>query len=273
MNGEVFQCREETNKPLQFTKTVNALHDHVTKTFKYAEDVVSVCLRFELTTITSLNDLTDEEAKSAVQRILMDKDCAIFMKRKYAMASNLNTMFTIAWGQCSPKMQAKLVAMTEYEAKSSAGDCIWLLNSINSLAHLCDATQHNGMSLDAAWATYFSHKQGQHQSVVDYVRVHKANIKVVQYQGGKFGLDGPSLQYIIDGVAEATAGTTQTPDELRVLQIKACKESSTACTLLRGADKKRFAPLLNDLANQYTRGQDTYPTTLTVAVERMWRYG
>ena len=74
MNGHVFQCHAETTTPLQFTKTVSALNDHVKKTLKYAEDVASICSHFRLTTIAPPNELTEEEAKSKVLRLILEKE-------------------------------------------------------------------------------------------------------------------------------------------------------------------------------------------------------
>ncbi len=134
MNGHVFQCHDETTKTLQFTKTVRELNDHVNKTLKFCQDVASIFTRFELTPLTPPDDLTEEEAKSPVKRMLREAEVNLLEKRRHIVASNIRAIYDVAWGQCSPKMQAKLTAMNEYEEKRFAGDCIWLLKSINSIS-------------------------------------------------------------------------------------------------------------------------------------------
>jgi hypothetical protein len=134
MNGNVFQCHDETTKTLQFTKTVRQLHYHVMTTLEFCQDVDSICTRFELTPLAPPDYLTEEEAKSPVKRMLREAEVNLLEKRRHIVASNIRAIYDVAWGQCSPKMQAKLTAMNEYEEKSFARDCIWLLKSINSIA-------------------------------------------------------------------------------------------------------------------------------------------
>jgi hypothetical protein len=42
--------------------------------------------------------------------------------------------------------------------------------------------------------------------------------------------------------------------------------------LLKNSDRKRYGPLLCDIENQFTRGQDQYPATLTSAYEYLVNY-
>jgi hypothetical protein len=133
MKNNVFQCHGESTDKQQFMKTVGVLGEHINKTFTYPQDVASICKSFVMKMLDVPSELSDEDYKKPGKRMIWENGVKTYMKRVDLLKSNTLAIYAIVWGQSSPTMQSKIQSLTDYEQKSSEGDCIWLLKEIQGI--------------------------------------------------------------------------------------------------------------------------------------------
>ena len=98
MNGHVFQCHNEVASSSQFHKTVEALEEYVNKTLDYAKGLKSLCKTYEICKMDEPMDLTTEDQKSKLKKLIWKTKVQTYMKRVDAQESNLQNIFSTIWG-------------------------------------------------------------------------------------------------------------------------------------------------------------------------------
>jgi hypothetical protein len=154
----VFQCHGEHTDKQQFLKTAGVLEEHINKTFTYPPDVASICKTFKVVPLVQPSNLTDEEYKTDMgKKMMWEETMKTFIKRTISQESNARAIYAIVCGQCSPMMQSKLESLDNYEAKSDACDCSWILKEIQGITHRFEGTRNVFISLDDAWSNYYAY--------------------------------------------------------------------------------------------------------------------
>ena len=97
-------------------------------------------------------------------------------------------------------------------------------------------------------------------SNADYYDEFMAIVKGVESYGGEWGQEPGLICMKLDAAGVADPDK-QTADELEEAKL-ASREDFLAMMLLSGANKGRFWKLREDLANDYTKGRDNYPSTV-----------
>lgn len=252
MNGHVFECYDESGDRTQFTKTVEALREYASKHCDRPEDLRTL---FEETmtmpVIPEPEDIRDDATPK--QLFIWQGKMKTFNLRTDELRSNLNSLYSVIWGQCSDSMKTKLKALDEYVIESKRDNCVWLLSQIKNTMHQFDIKQHVWSSLFFARTAYLQCKQGPEQSDYDYLEVFRANVEVLEYYKANIS---ESID-LLEGDDYANMSTAE--------KIKAARERTLATAFLNNADPVRYGTLLADLNNQYSRGNDQFPRDLTTA--------
>jgi hypothetical protein len=136
----------------------------------------------------------------------------MYMKRSDLMESNTRAIYAIVWGQCSPMMQSKLESLDYYDMKSTACDCVWLLQEIQGITHRFEGTRNVFISLDDAWSSYYAYMQGHNQTLHEYLKDFQSLVQVLEHYGAALGAEGPYQDSVN---AQVMAGTGLTPAEYR----------------------------------------------------------
>jgi hypothetical protein len=188
MNGNVFQCHGESTDKQQFL----ILGEHVNKTLTYPQDAASVCKSFKIMALVQPEDLSEEDYKNSMgKKRIWETAMKRYMKQVDLLESNARAIYAIVWGQCSPMMQSKLKLLENYEARSDACDCIWLIQEMQGITHRFEGMQNVFILLDNAWTAYYGFQQGQHQVLHDYLKDFQTKVQVLEHYGDVFGADGP----------------------------------------------------------------------------------
>ena len=164
--------------------------------------------------------------------------------------------------QCSQSVKLKLEATAGYEKAKAGSDCLWVLTTLKNICHHFKHTKNRFVALVNAKAAIFNCRQAPEQSTTDYFESFKELVSVLESYGGK--LHDPE---------EATP----TSANIENLANKAKKESFMrhrycAILFLRNADKQRFEQLRTELSNDFSKGRDEYPTSLTDAHQLLLTY-
>ena len=260
MNGHVFECYDEQTDRRQYAKTVEAFENYVKKTLKFSEDLSPL-----FATDSKLPEIEKpaKPGKTADGKDPDEADIEIWKeevkemnKRKRVLRSNLSAMHAIIWGQCSEAMKARLKSLDEYEERTAADDCKWLLSNIQAITMQFDEKHHGYTSMLDATAGFLNCRQQVGQSVANYVEALKNHIDTIEYHGGTIAMN--------INLAPETASDGRVLSEKE--RVKIARDCTIGAALIRGTDRTRYGTLQTTLMNQYCNGKDEYPTDLSSAL-------
>ncbi|KAI2493026.1 hypothetical protein MHU86_21527 [Fragilaria crotonensis] len=171
---------------------------------------------------------------------IWNEDIRDYAKRKRVLRGNLAALQAVIWGQCSEAMKAKVKSLDGYAASAKEDDCEWLLNNIKAITM----------------------QQQQGQSADSYLEAMKSHTDTIEYHGGTLVLNQSSRR---------RPRTTEPCTPPRKGQ-RIARDCTLAAALIRGSDPTRYGTLVADLANQYSKGKDEYPTDITSAYSLLVNY-
>jgi hypothetical protein len=247
MKENVFQCHGEHTDKQQFLKTVGGmLEEHINKIFTYPQDVASICKTFAIIALVQPPNLTDEEYKTDMgKKKMWEETMKTFIKRINSQESNARAIYAIVWGQCSPMMQFKLESLDDYEARSDACDCAWILKEIQGITHRFEGTHNVFISLDDAWSNYYAYRQGNRQTLHEFLKDYQGLVQVLKHYGVALGAEGPYQDVLKAKIKKDKPRFTDA--EYRGLTTLAAKQKAVAIGFLKRADCRQYGGLWSDL--------------------------
>jgi len=169
------------------------------------------------------------------------------------------------YNQCSTNLKNDLETATAFTQVKSAKDPIGLLKLIQGLCCSYDSKTQSVMATVAFHKKLFTVFQ---QDGVDNSSYHREFIALVEtietYEGhGAIGITPTFVaQKLQEMHATGTCANAASPtkNELAAAHLSV-REEFLAALLLSSANRDRYGALSNELANQYTFGNDLYPKT------------
>ena len=186
-----------------------------------------------------------------------------YNQRVEALEQNLHSLYSVIWGQCSETMKSKLRMHKDYDTKSRAFECSWILKEIRGITFRFEGQRSLVISLLEAQQSLINYRQGPNESLSDYLDTFKAKVEVYEHYGGAIG---SGKGYIRE--AATHFGVTMGNDGYK----REAKAHAVAMMFLRQSDKHRFEGLNADLANNFSRGVDQYPRDITGAYNLLVNY-
>jgi hypothetical protein len=209
MKETVFQCHGEHTDKQQFLKTGGVIEEHINKTFTYPQDVASICKTFAIVALVQPPNLTDEEYKTDIgKKMIWEETMKTFIKRINSQESNARAIYAIVWGQCSPMMQSKLESLDGYEARSDACDCACILKEIQGITQRFEGTRNVFISLDDAWSNYYAFRQGNRQTLHDFLKDYQGLVQVLEHYRAALGAESPYHDALKAKVKKGKPGLT-----------------------------------------------------------------
>ena len=261
MNGHVFECFHEQNDRKQFDKTLEALGEHARKNLKFPEDLTSL---FEMTiALPTLTEPADPIAgANQTQTLTWNEEVKECVKRTRQLRSNLAMTQTVAWGQCSEAMKAKLKSLDEHLARKAVNDCAWLLEQIRAITLQFDSKRNSFLSLMDARTSFLTCQQGRQQTTDSYLDTLRGWAETIESYGGSVSEH--------HGLIDADDEDGNPRDE--ATRTALARDKTLAMALVRGADTHRHGTLIMQLANDHAMGVDNYPSDLTAAYALLVNY-
>jgi hypothetical protein len=146
MNGHVFKCFDEQSDRRQFNRTVEALEEYAKKTLKHSEDLAPLFVD-QITLPTSDEPDDPDPNATQTQTLIWNEEVKEYVKRARQLRGNLATLYTVAWGQCSETMRAKVKLLEDYTERTGDNDCAWLLKQIRAVTLQFDSNRNSFLSL------------------------------------------------------------------------------------------------------------------------------
>jgi hypothetical protein len=269
MNGHVFQCYGETSSnKTQFNRTIEELDGYVGINFKHSEDIKKMVKTMEDKEFTEPKDPKDDATKTQLK--IWEKSVENYVKRTDTYEDNKSTLYSVLWGQCSDTMKTKIRSITVYDTMSEHSDSLTLLKEIKGISYRFESKDNLYMSMDDAKALFYTNKQAHDESNADYLNKFKDMCQVIEHYGGSLCDDKATIDQ--EEITIQLNDSKDTNEEIRIEAKDIAKNKSMAMAFLKRSDKGRYGQLLTDLKNQYSRGTDQYPVSVTEAYNLLVSY-
>lgn len=107
--------------------------------------------------------------------------------------------------------------------------------------------------------------QGRHMPLHEYMSRFRTQLDVLKFMGGEICLH-PGM--VKDELEKLNAGANPSDAHQEAASHRA-RERFKAALFLAGSNQQRYGRLVQELANDYKKGRDMYPKSLTDAYELM----
>jgi len=183
-------------------------------------------------------DLTEIESKSETKKLIWKTKVQTFANRIEAQKKNMQIVFSVIWGQCSPTMQSKLQSLGAYNARSDSNDCPWILQEIKGVTHKFEGTRYICMSLYDARQQFYNCRQEQNQSLHNYLKQYRTLVEVLDHYGAPIDEDSSILEKIPGATNRFNVDepTNTKHDGKEAQDVCSCKGSHHCFAFLKGAD-------------------------------------
>jgi len=269
LNGNVFQTLAESHDPTQFKCTMEALERFSNKVYQvdlgtlFDENIrVPVPIRPTRKTGKEADELEAEEYREEVKE---------YVKEKKNLNKALRSLFSVVWGQCSVSVTTRLLALEELQGWKELGKVDELLKSIRQAMMSHQHQRCAYVTLFKELRTFYSYRQREHQTLHKYLEVFQVQVENIKRYGGSFGDQKVYIKELMDrdGLKYLETGMDETVLENYAQQSR---QKFMAIAFLLGGRVDLYGDLFTDLENDYLKGRDFFPDTITDAYNLMSNY-
>jgi len=266
LNGNVFQLQEESKDPGQFRRTMDAMERYANKTFDC--DFRKLFDKLEMPTLEKPKQPVGDDVDE-VDKQVYHEEVKQYVKEKRNLKQSTRAMFAVVWGQCSPNVVTKLTQMSDIEVWKEEGECSELLKAIQSIIMKYDHQKHVLVTLFRQMRFFYGYRQKDNQDLHKYFEVFEIMVDNIDHIGGSFVHPKFTEELMEKDKLEISK---QSDTVLKTYEEKA-KEKLLAIAFLMGGRFDVYSDLVTDLENDFLKGQDSFPDTVTESYHLMANYG
>ena len=159
--------------------------------------------------------------------------------------------------------------MKEFQNLSSQNDGLGLLRAIKTTTYQFESRQYPPHALHTAKRRFFLCSQGKATTVASHYETFRNMVEIINQSGGSLGSDEATKKIIAK--EEKLQWDSLTHEQATSIE-SAANERYLATAFLLSSDRIWFAGLITSLQNDYSKGINNYPKTLTDAVGIMSDY-
>jgi hypothetical protein len=191
------------------------------------------------------------------------------VRRKAKLTINCEKLYSLVLGQCTEHMVAKLDSLPEFKKIERDLDVIKLIKAIKRLSYQFEGTRYQEKALHQAIMRFYFFKQNKEMPNAKFLETFQTLTSVITECGGEIGHNPAG---VLTALKEKGGGPeSATPNEIAVAKATS-KERYLAVAMLSAADNSRHSKLNEDLENDYTKGSNHYPKTVTEAYNLIVNY-
>ena len=246
-----------------FSKTTKAIAEYVAREYTAAGEFRNGLPDLRFPTLTAP---TPPAATATVVEIkIWEMDFKEYRKRVEEREKNMEKTYALILGQCSKTICDRIEAHEQWEPVNTSSNALGLLRLIRQSLYQRATRRHETHALIEAETTLMRFRQSERMSNSDYLEKLRDLVEVYEHLGGEPGTSKARVDsFLIDpDLAD--------DDERQEAKVKA-RDEYIAVLLLTKSDPKRYGPLVTDVENAYTRGQNGYPTTVSGAYDMLVNY-
>ena len=246
-----------------FSKTMKAIAEYVAREYTAVGEFHNGLPDLTLPTLVAPSP--PQAMATVVELKIWEMDFKEYRKRVEEREKNMEKTYALILGQCSKTIRDRIEAHEQWESVNTSSNALGLPRLIRQSLYQ-QATRRQGThALIEAETTLMRFRQSERMSNSDYLEKLRDLVEVYEHLGGEPGTSKARVDtFLIDpDLAD--------DDERQEAKTKA-RDQYLAVLLLTKSDPKRYGPLVADVENAYTRGQDGYPTTVSAAYDMLVNY-
>jgi hypothetical protein len=182
-----------------------------------------------------------------------------YEKQAEARRRNSSRVYALIIGQCSQALRNRMEANEEWERINDESNVMDLLQLIQNCMTQRQTRQTPVHTLLDVEAQVFAFRQ---KALADneYYNKFKDLVSIAERLGSNIGVQPDRVQAILEEIAV----DRDLPMEWERAQAsEQAKDEYLAVMFLMNSDRQHYGNLIRDIENEYTRGSDTYPATLS----------
>ena len=250
----------ETTAPTQYTDTMEELGKYVPHTYKNGEDIQDLVRNLK-ETIVVRPAKAEKNDKDPTNKRICEKQLEEYVKGLNLYDSNKKSIYSVIWNQYSPALQTRMDSLKDYNDIERRSDCLKLRSSVYQFE--TQAYIHESM-LKTKEGIYRM-KQKKDESTNGYRKRFREQLEMIRHYQGLFGYDVGLIrdEYRRQGLDREEEKDRRSDNWPEIEQLLIDRAQGVA--FLRNTNAQRYGPLMIDLANQFSRKNDQYPSNLTEA--------
>ena len=181
LKGYIYDC-SDSKQADQFVSTTLEIATYVGSNYKHGGDVRLALTNLEPPTIPYPTD--PGPTADVVARKIFENKCSSYCKREETYLSNMQQIFALIWGQCTPALQAKLHGLVNYEQLNENSDALGLLKEMRKIAFNFQMHKYSHLALNEAKRRFYHLVQGKTMTNQDYLKKFNNMVDVIEHCGG-----------------------------------------------------------------------------------------
>ena len=256
----------------QYTKSMIAVIEYIRKSGQKEAETIATAIENEEAIIIAPPDepVGPEDPNNpgaflpapAAEQAIFTEEIRMVAKRRHNVREGMPWAYAILKGQCSPSTWGKISGEAGFEAMEAAKDPIQLKQRIKAVCCGFQAHQQRVYAVVQAIILLATTMQENNDSIESFYRNFTANWDMIEQFGGSVANHPGLIEERAVAIAAEDgrdADNVEAADTARATEE--IGEEVKASFMLCMANKGRYQPLKDCLANDYVRGQDTYPKT------------
>jgi hypothetical protein len=189
----------------------------------------------------------------------------LVLNRRSLLDSNLESAYSLITGQCSKPILEKVAAQVGYTTINQERNPIGLLGLIKAVMFNYNSRKYRGVSIiDIIKPNIVS--QTRYMSDSEYLEKFRTQLDVLKAAGGDI-CEHPGL--VLDELTRAQVTYGLATEQETADATSSARSRFEATLFLMKSNQTKYGRLVQELANDYNKGRDSYPGTLTGAYEMM----
>jgi len=270
MNSNVFQLPSERKKKSQFDDTLEALKIYASK--EHSKDIAYLETLFsdlELPVIPKpvkpeVLIQVDEQGNQfstspdQVDLDLYDKALDKYDPKCERLNATLRALFNVVWAQTSDLLRNEIQEFEDFDNKvRKTGDVAMLLKLIKDATHDIGQKVNKYDKVDEIQRQFFTYRQMPEDDNATHLKKFKDFVEVLDNHKIDMFYDKMLIEHEKKEDSKQGANA-KTDEEYR----KIVRSKKMAICFLRRSNLRTYAPILDNLRDQYLLNQDNYPTSL-----------
>ena len=154
--------------------------------------------------------------------------------------------FRLIMGQCTGTMRQKMEAIPEFKEWESKSNVVALLKAMKELVYSSDKGQHPAWVAQAQMKKLVLTQQEPNESLENFTKRFEAQLEVTEQHWGQ----------LTPWKFKSERETKQVTE----------RDQYLACMYLNNTDRGRYKPVIDELGNDFTMGNDNYPSNIAGVV-------
>jgi len=251
----------------QYTRTTEEIIRYSSSKYKYGGDVERSLADGTLLVVPAPSapiGVGTPPVVSETDMVTWKLKMQMALQRSATLETNMESVYGLIRGQCSKPILEKVEAQQTYSQVHSARDPIRLLGLIQNVMFNYNSKQYRAMSIINIIKSDIV-TQTRYMTASEYLEKFRTQLDVLKAAGGDL-CDHPGM--VTDELTSAGVTSSPTGTETADATSKARGRFEGALFMMK-SNQAQYGRLLQELANDYNKGHDSYPTTLTAAYELM----